>query len=204
MRGNFEDGDWMFWFSPFNQKYKKTHLTYLEHIMSDECTPLKNLCRPDSWAVVKGEKHSGFVFVHNDLNFVSKYFFSVNCFIRALWETPEVVDRWLLLVENGVDKNEALYFMWINPYYTNSKYQYSFLSSQHGPLADLINLDNFLAGTPEIETDIRFAKGGWETGIHKMWGAKHRYQDILGLNNEGRFLVTSEKDIVTLILERHK
>lgn len=203
-RYKFEEGDWMFWFSPFNQKYKREHLAYLEHILSDDCKPLRGMDRPHSWALVKGEKHSGFVFVHNDLNFVSKNFFCVNTFIRALWEHADKVDNWVRLVNAGVDKDEALYFMWMTESLVGETYSYSFLMSHHGPLAENIGFGNFLEGIPQIMGDKIFAKEGWETGIHQMWGKGDTPKSLLGLQSEGRFGRSSKKDLVTLIKERKR
>jgi hypothetical protein len=204
-RYKIEDGDWMFWFSPFNQKYKREHLKYLEHILSNDCKVLRGLARPDSWGLVKGDKNSGFVFVHNDLNFVSKHFFCVNLFIRALWEYPEKVDNWVSLVNAGIDKDEALYFMWMTESGTpDGTYSYSFLTAHHGPLAENINLTSFLEGTPEIPGKKVFGKDGWETGVHHMWGTGDTPKKLLGLQAEGRFGGYSKKDLVTLIKERKR
>jgi hypothetical protein len=204
IRRRLEDGDWMFWFSPFDQKYKRTHLAYLEHILSDDCKVLRSMERPDSWGLVRGDKYSGFVFVHNNLHFVSRHFLLVNTFIRALWEHEHKVDNWVRLVEAGVDKDEALYFMWMTEDLRDGVYHYSFLTSHHGPVADRINFDNFLSGVPQLPGENRFDGDGWETGIHIMWGNKDTYKSLLGLDAEGRFGASSKKDLVTLIKERKR
>lgn len=203
-RCTLEDGDWMFWFSPFNQTYKREHLAYLEHIMSPNCKVLRNLDRPHSWGLVKHGEHSGFVFVHDNLNFISKHFFCVNTFIRALWEYPEHVDNWVSLVNSGIDKDEALYFMWVLSNRVGDRYTYSFRTTHHGPLGDSVGLKAFLSGTP-VEPGLHvFSKDGWETGIHTMWGTGDTHQSLLGLKKDGRFGGSSNKDLVTLIKERKR
>lgn len=203
-RRRLEEGDWMFWFSPFDEKYKRTHLAYLEHIMSDECKVLRGMERPDSWSLVKGEGHSGFVFVHNNLHFLSKHFLLVNTFIRALWEYPEHVDTWVRLVKAGVDKDEALYFMWVTEEFVviDGIYNYTFRTTHHGPVADRINLENFLSGTPKTPGEYRFDEEGWEVGIHTMWGNEDTFRSLLKISGAGRFGASSEKDLATLIKER--
>jgi hypothetical protein len=203
-RRSFKDGDWMFWFSPFNKKYKREHLAYLEHIMSPDCKVLRGLDRPHSWGLVNHGKSSGFVFVHNDLNFVSKHFFCVNTFIRALWEFPEHVDNWVSLVNAGIDKDEALYFMWMTEERVVDRYSYSFRTAHHGPVAENIGWGNFIEGIPQIMGDSIFSKDGWETGIHQMWGTGDTPKSLLGLESEGRFGGSSKKDLVTLIKERKR
>lgn len=202
-RETFEQGDWMFYMSPTTMKIKKTHLQYVEWIMGVESKALSKMDKPDSWAVVNdGKNPSILVFVHDNLEFRAKSMFLINTMLRALWEYPQAVDKWVELVEAGVDKDEALYFMWVltskeggyNTYYINS--------SGHTPFTSTFNIDNFLAGKPVDKYKGTFFEKGWETGIQQMWGTNQRLHEILKLEAKDRFNYGSKEDLVTLIKNR--
>lgn len=216
-RGYFEDGDWLFWMSPFEHsgeddaktnKFPKSHMAYVEHIMSDKCRPLKYFNKPSSWSWVINEYEgncSGLVFVQDNLHFNSKEFFFVNTLIRALWEYPEHVDKWVELVDAGVDKDEALYFMWVNQgFASDGKYTYGFYSTGHSPFDEQITWSNFLEGTPEYPAECVFSNEGWETGIQNMWGQEDDLSTLLGLSRSRYSYEPTDKDLITLILERNK
>lgn len=203
-RTKLEAGDWMFYMSPITAKIKKSHLGYVEWIMGKESKALSKQDKPDSWAVVNdGENNSILVFVHDNLEFRAKSMFLVNTLLRAIWEYPSHVDKWVELVEAGIDKDEALYFMWVIQGGTAGKYNYGFQSGGHCPFVGRITFDNFLKGEPIAKFAGTFLDEGWETGINGMWGTAKSFDQILNITGD-RYTYTNEKDLITLIKERNK